>query len=165
MADLKGKKSAKIDAEWFQRFSPGTGTIIALNVNLSSRCIGEPAARRGGLHSLLRECHDLLQSFLWHFALIMRCHQMPERSFTFRNRQIPLCARCLGITVGALAVPLYARDLRIAALLIAAMIIDGGTQGLGLRMSKNWLRFASGIGFSLGCGGLVERGIQHLCNM
>jgi len=165
MAHLKGEEPTKIDAVWFQRFSPGTGTIIAVNVNLSSRCICEPAARRGGLHSLLRECHDLLQSFLWHFALIMRCHQMPERSFTFRNRQIPLCARCLGITIGALAVPLYARDLRIAALLIAAMIIDGGTQGLGLRMSKNWFRFVSGIGFSLGCGGLVERGIQLICSM
>ena len=149
----------------FRRFSPGAGTIIAVKVNLSSTCHGEPAARRSESHSLVRECHDLVQSFLWHFALIMRCHQMPERSFTFRNRQIPLCARCLGIIIGALAVPLYARDLRLAALLIAAMIIDGGTQGLGLRMSKNWLRFASGIGFSLGCGGLAERGIQHLCNM
>ena len=67
--------------------------------------------------------------------------------------------------LGRLSIPLYARDFRIAALLIAAMVIDGGTQALGLRMSKNWLRFASGIGFSLGCGGLVERGIQHLCNM
>lgn len=134
-------------------------------MNLSSRCLGGPAIRRGGSHSLLRGCHDLLQSFLWHFALIMRCHQMPERSFSFRSRQIPLCARCLGITVGALVVPLYVRDFRIAALLIAAMIIDGGTQALGLRVSKNWFRFASGIGFSLGCGGLVERGIQHLCKM
>jgi uncharacterized membrane protein len=117
------------------------------------------------VHSLDRECHDLLQSFLWHFALIIRCHQLPERSFSFRNRQVPLCARCLGICVGALAIPLYARDVRIAAVLIAAMIIDGGTQALGLRMSKNWLRLASGIGFSLGCGGLIERGIQLLCSM
>jgi len=151
---------------WRAPLSLGGGAIFAVSMNLSARCVGDPAVRRGGaLSLLLRECHDLLQSSLWHFALIMRCHQLPERSFCFHNRQIPLCARCLGITVGALVVPLYARDFRIAALLIAAMVIDGGAQALGLRMSKNWLRFASGIGFSLGCGGLVERGIQHLCNM
>jgi len=134
-------------------------------VNLASECHGESVLQRSGLDSLLRECHDLSQSFLWRLALIIRCHQLPERSFSFCNRQVPLCARCLGITVGALAFPIYARDLRIAALLIAVMIVDGGTQALGFRMSKNWLRFASGIGFSLGCGGLVERGIQLICNM
>jgi uncharacterized membrane protein len=56
-------------------------------------------------------------------------------------------------------------DLRIAASLIGAMIIDGGTQAIGLRTSKNWIRFASGIGFSLGCGGFLLRGIHYLCNM
>ena len=149
----------------WERFLLGRDAIFAANMNLSSGCHGEPNVQRGGLHSLLGECHDPLQSFLWHFALIVRCHQLPERSFSFRNRQVPLCARCLGISIGALAIPFYARDLRIAALLIAALIIDGGTQALGLRMSKNWLRFASGIGFSLGCGGLIERGIQILCSM
>jgi len=141
------------------------GVTLVKKVNSSSECHGESAVMRNGSHSLLRDCHDLLQSLLWHFALIIRCHQLPERSFSFRNRQVPLCARCLGISVGALAIPLYARDLRIAGVLIAAMIIDGGTQALGLRVSKNWIRFASGIGFSLGCGGLIERGIQHLCSM
>lgn len=134
-------------------------------MNSTSECVGEPASPSGGLHPALRECHDLLQSFLWHFALVVRCHQLPERSFSFRNRQVPLCARCLGITLGALAVPLYVHDVRISALLISAMFIDGGTQALGLRMSKNWIRLASGFGFSLACGGLVERGIQYLCSM
>lgn len=133
-------------------------------VNLTSTYHGETTAR-DELRSLLGRCHDLLQAFLWHFALIIRCHQLPERSFSFRNRQVPLCARCLGISIGALAIPLYVRDMRVAVVLIAAMIIDGGTQALGLRVSKNWVRFISGIGFSLGCGGLVERGIHYLCSM
>jgi uncharacterized membrane protein len=114
---------------------------------------------------MANEFHDFLQSLLWHFALIIRCHQLPERSFSFRNRQAPLCARCLGISLGALAIPIYVYDGRIAASLIGAMVLDGGTQALGLRTSKNWIRFLSGIGFSLGCGGLLVRGIQHLCNM
>ena len=141
-----------------------SSAIFAVKMNLPSRSISKPTMQRDGLQSLLGDCHDLLQSSLWHFALIIRCHQLPERSFSFRNRQIPLCARCLGITIGALTIPFYVREARIAALLIAAMIIDGGTQALGLRMSKNWLRFASGVGFSLGCGGLIERGIQFLCS-
>src|SRR5664280_968808 len=106
------------------------------------------SVERSGSRSLLTECHDLLQSLFWRFALIIRCHQLPERSFSFRNRQVPLCARCLGISVGALAIPLYVHDLQIAASLIGAMVLDGGTQALGLRTSKNWIRFVSGIGFS-----------------
>lgn len=139
--------------------------MISVNMKPSSGCPGESAVQKGGLQSLLGKCHDFSQSLLWHFALIIRCHQLPERSFFFHNRQVPLCARCFGITVGFFAVPLYARDVRIAALLIAAMIVDGGTQALGLRMSKNWIRFVSGLGFSLGCGGLLERGIEHLWSM
>ena len=62
-------------------------------------------------------------------------------------------------------IPLYVGDVRVALVLIAAIIIDGGTQAVGLRVSKNWIRFLSGIGFSLGCGGLIEKGIQQLWNM
>jgi uncharacterized membrane protein len=116
-------------------------------------------------HSVFSECHELVQRFLWRFALIIRCHQLPERSFCFRNRQVPVCARCLGILLGVFAVPFYIHDLRIAVALILAMIIDAGTQGIGLRSSRNWLRFATGFGCSLGFGGLIERGIHHLWNM
>ena len=111
------------------------------------------------------DCHDRAQAVLWKLALLMHCHQLPERSFSFRSRQVPLCARCLGMLVGALLFPCYIRDLRIASLLIAVMMIDGVTQALCLRLSKNWLRFLTGIGFAIGCGGFLERGLRCLLNM
>src|ERR1017187_10769217 len=85
-------------------------------------------ARSPAAISVLIGCHDRIQAALWRVALVMHCHQLPERSFSPRNRQVPLCTRCLGLLVGALLIPCYVRDLRIASLLIAAMILDGGTQ-------------------------------------
>ena len=28
------------------------------------------------------------------------CHQLPERSFSFRGKQFPVCARCTGVFIG-----------------------------------------------------------------
>jgi uncharacterized membrane protein len=121
--------------------------------------------RRSASISPLTCCHNHIQSALWNLALVMHCHQLPERSFSIRNRQIPLCARCFGLLIGTLLFPCYVRDLRIASLLIVAMILDGATQALCLHASKNWLRFLTGVGFAIGCGGFFERGLICLWNM
>jgi len=110
-------------------------------------------------------CHDRIQATLWRVALVMHCHQLPERSFSPRSRQVPLCARCLGLLVGIFLFPCYVRDLRIASALIVAMILDGVTQALNLRLSNNRLRFLTGVGFAIGCGGFFERGLRCLWNM
>jgi uncharacterized membrane protein len=115
--------------------------------------------------SSLRRCHDLTQAALWRVALAIHCHQLPERSFSLRNRQVPLCARCLGLLIGALLFPCYVRDLRIASLLIVAMVLDAITQAMKLRLSTNWLRFLTGVGFAIGCGGFFERGVSYLWNI
>lgn len=115
--------------------------------------------------SLLVGCHCRVQNALWKLALVTHCHQLPERSFSLGNRQVPLCARCLGLLIGTLLFPCYIRDLRIAALLMIVMVLDGITQALNLRTSKNWLRLLTGIGFAIGCGGFLERGLRCLWNM
>ena len=28
------------------------------------------------------------------------CHQMPERSFFYKGKQFPVCARCTGVIIG-----------------------------------------------------------------
>jgi uncharacterized membrane protein len=101
--------------------------------------------------------HEHFQRTLWRVGIVIHCHQRPERSFFLKRRQVPICARCLGVMIGATLIPLYSRDLHLAIALIATMLFDGGTQLLRLRESTNSLRFITGIGFALGCGGFIIR--------
>jgi uncharacterized membrane protein len=108
--------------------------------------------------------YERARNVLWRVALIIHCHQRPDRSFFLRRRQMPLCARCLGVVFGVALVPLYCNDLRLAVTLIAAMLLDGCSQALRLRESRNWLRFLTGVGFALGCGGCFVRACHYLWN-
>jgi uncharacterized membrane protein len=109
--------------------------------------------------------YERARGILWRVARAIHCHQRPDRSFFFRRRQVPLCARCFGLLFGVLLVPLYRPDLRLAAALIFVMLLDGCTQALHLRESRNWLRFLTGIGFSLGCGGWLVKACHYLWNI
>lgn len=109
--------------------------------------------------------YERARGILWRVARVIHCHQRPDRSYFFRGRQLPLCARCLGLLLGVTLVPLYCRDLRLAATLIIVMLLDGYTQALHLRESRNWLRFLTGIGFSLGCGGWLVKACHYLWNI
>lgn len=115
--------------------------------------------------ALISKLHGAFQWMLWRLGIIIDCHQRPERSFFLDGRQIPICARCLGLVSGSALFPLYCHDMRLAATLMAAMLLDGGTQALHLRESRNWLRFITGMGFAIGCGGLILRVIAKLWNI
>ena len=45
---------------------------------------------------------DLLGEFIFAVGSVI-CHQRPERSFFFDGHQLPVCARCTGLYVGAAA--------------------------------------------------------------
>lgn len=83
------------------------------------------------------------------------CHQLPERSFFYRGKQFPVCARCTGVTVGQLAALIAGCfgtiPLRFSAMLLALMGIDWGIQEIGLCPSTNRRRFITGVagGFGL----------------
>ena len=88
------------------------------------------------------------------------CHRLPERSFAWRGRQFPVCARCTGILVGWLAYPLFLFGL--AALgpwaslaLNVPLLVDGGTQAMGWRTSTNPLRLLTGVLAGVGQVGLM----------
>jgi uncharacterized membrane protein len=92
------------------------------------------------------------------------CHQRPERSFWISGAPVMVCARCLGIYLGA-AAGLMLRSSRSAAtslLITAATInaIDAGTELLGLH--GNWLlvRFALGIGLGTAGGLLISSAME-----
>ena len=109
--------------------------------------------------------YERTQSVLWRVALVAHCHQRPDRSYVFNGRQVPLCARCLGLLVGAMLIPLYCTNLRLATALIAAMLLDGFTQAMHLRESRNWLRLLTGVGFALGGGGFFLRACHYIWNI
>lgn len=103
------------------------------------------------------------------------CHQLPERSFFLFGNKLAVCARCTGIYVGFFAGSLLyflsQTRIRPRVLLIAGLplVLDGGTQLIGLRMSNNILRVSTGLlaGFAAGvylfpvAAGLVGNILKH----
>ena len=59
------------------------------------------------------------------------CHQKPERSFFYKEKQFPVCSRCAGIVIGAVAGFVLASLTQpnlIFVLGFIPLIIDGTTQ-------------------------------------
>ncbi|MGH1364041.1 MAG: DUF2085 domain-containing protein [Calditrichia bacterium] len=82
--------------------------------------------------------------------MLTSCHRLPERSFFFRGKQLPLCARCSGLLVGCLTYPFFIFDiltlpLSVLLFLHLPLVIDGTTQALGKRLSTNGMRLITGI--------------------
>lgn len=78
------------------------------------------------------------------------CHRKPERSFFYKGKQFPVCARCTGFYAGYLALPIFTFSIWEPGLLWIGLLMvpafaDGLTQAYMGRESTNWLRFATGI--------------------
>lgn len=82
------------------------------------------------------------------------CHARADRSFFFRGRQFPICARCTGELIGILmGIPIvfvtgYAR-FWIMVLMMTPMVVDGLCQLLTSYESKNYRRLLTGILFGI----------------
>lgn len=93
---------------------------------------------------------------LMNFGARMGCHQMPDRSFSYKGYQFPLCARCTGIVLGeALSIVTILCavkiDLIYAFALVVPLAIDGGLQYIKILQSNNIRRVLTGVlaGFGL----------------
>ncbi len=80
------------------------------------------------------------------------CHGRADRSFFFRGRQFPLCARCTGELIGILcgvpiAVFIGYPPFPITLLLMAPLIGDGFLQQLTPYESNNLKRLITGLLF------------------
>lgn len=89
------------------------------------------------------------------------CHRRPERSFFYKGRQFPVCARCTGMYITGIAsiillnfypVPYSLTTLIIGIILLIPCAIDGFTQLFEMRESNNYLRLITGL---LGGVGLI----------
>ena len=84
------------------------------------------------------------------------CHQMADRSFSYKGYQFPVCARCTGIIIGeiiAIIAMLFTLkiDLLYSFVLVVPLAIDGGIQYINLVQSNNIRRVVTGVlaGFGL----------------
>lgn len=98
------------------------------------------------------------------------CHRMPERSFFYKGKQFPVCARCTGFYAGYFSLPLFTFSLwdpgfLWIGLLMVPALADGLTQAYMNRESNNWLRLFTGIlagaGF-MALAALTGKWIGHL---
>lgn len=83
------------------------------------------------------------------------CHQIPERSFSFRNYQFPVCARCTGIIIGEIIATLaFILHLHLNILscicIMLPLIVDGTIQYYTNYISNNIKRLVTGLLFGFG---------------
>lgn len=88
------------------------------------------------------------------------CHRMSERSFHYKGKQFPVCARCRGLLLGYCVLPLFYFGLikipfLFLILLFIPIILDVISQYFGLRESNNKLRLFTGILASFAVSGLT----------
>lgn len=89
------------------------------------------------------------------------CHGKPERSFFWKGRQFPVCARCTGIYLGYLSYPFFLFDifflnLFLTLVLILPALTDGLSQAFYNRESTNFLRVLTGFFAGVGLMSLVS---------
>jgi len=88
---------------------------------------------------------------------LVSCHRKPERSFFWKGKQFPVCARCTGIYSGYITYPIFLLSyIELGWLLTIAIILptylDGLLQGFTKYRSNNILRVVTG--FMAGAGAM-----------
>lgn len=82
------------------------------------------------------------------------CHARPDRSFYFRGKQFPICARCTGELIGMTGGVLIAickgyPSFWVVCLMMLPLVVDGFIQRLTAYESKNLRRLWTGILFGI----------------
>ena len=95
------------------------------------------------------------------------CHQIPERSFFYKGKQFPVCARCTGVFFGqltAVILLLFRKILpiKVAAPLLGLLGIDWGIQETGIKESTNLRRLITGFAGGLGLYSFYFQAIRRM---
>ena len=90
-------------------------------------------------------------TFIKWLPIIFGCHCRPDRSFFYRGKQFPICARCtgelFGISLGILLFALFHISLFGNLFLLIPLIFDGTLQLKTKYESTNIRRFITGTMF------------------
>lgn len=95
----------------------------------------------------------LRQSFLEKIRIIGNhsgCHQRADRSFFYKGKQFPVCARCTGVLIGQLVAVLFAVfnvffSNVVGFILLLTMGFDWFIQAVKIKESTNKRRLFTGI--------------------
>ena len=95
--------------------------------------------------------HSKIGKFL---RIFFGCHARPDRSFYFRGKQFPICARCTGELIGIiLGIPIDffwgCPRFEIVLVMMIPLIFDGFLQRLTSYESGNIRRLITGILFGI----------------
>ena len=109
----------------------------------------------------------LRQSFLELIRILGNysgCHQMPERSFFYKGKQFPVCARCTGVFFGHMAAIFLFLMKKVlpakwAVFFLSLMGIDWSIQETGIKESTNIRQLITGFLGGFGLFSLYFRGI------
>ncbi len=86
---------------------------------------------------------------------MLLCHRRPDRSFFWKGKQFPVCARCTGVHIGYLSYPLFLLQVLsfgfgASLLLLLPALLDGVLQAATPYESHNVTRVVSGVAAGLG---------------
>lgn len=89
------------------------------------------------------------------------CHRLPHRSFHWKGKQFPVCARCTGIHLGYVSMPIFLFNLWEipvvwAILMVLPTYLDGIRQYVTKRESTNVIRVITGFVAGVGTMSLVS---------
>jgi len=89
------------------------------------------------------------------------CHRNPSRSFFWKGKQFPVCARCTGIHLGYLSLFLFVFQLIyinwiLSVILILPTLVDGLIQAYFNRESTNYIRLTSGFLAGIGVMSIIH---------
>lgn len=91
----------------------------------------------------------LLHRYLMVVGKWSGCHQIPERSFSIKGMQFPICARCTGIVLGYIIDVIFLLirvniSVEVCASFIMLMFLDWFVQYIEILPSTNIRRFVTG---------------------
>ena len=96
-----------------------------------------------------------MKKIAFFLKIFFGCHSLPARSFFWKGKQFPICARCTGELVGMILECLLFLSLHWYAswgwCIVFAMplVIDGTLQLKTIWFSNNALRFFTGVFFGI----------------